>query len=201
MKSTVLAVAVATTMMMFAQSAYARDHHHRQHHHDGHHHRLIASRGMRAEPQWGWPASSASGWTSQATTGLFASAGSARFRAKQRAIPRPRRRAPGRMVRLGDATPRRRGSGPVIQSRTQLDALGPAGSGGNRSGGCLAAPRRKDRRSKKTANGSSSPAMTVMRFARGPARLPARLPSGGANHLVSTHRQITKGCPLRAAPL
>jgi hypothetical protein len=42
MKSTVLAVAVATTMMMFAQSAYARDHHHRQHHHDGHHHRLIA---------------------------------------------------------------------------------------------------------------------------------------------------------------
>ena len=77
MKSTVLAVAVATTMMIFAQSAYARDHHHRQYHHDGHHHRLIANRGMRAEPQWGWPASSASGWTSQATTGLFASAGSA----------------------------------------------------------------------------------------------------------------------------
>lgn len=77
MKSTVLAVAVATTMMMFAQSAYARDHHHRQHHHDGHHHRLIASRGMRAKPQRGWPASGASGWTSQATTELFASAGSA----------------------------------------------------------------------------------------------------------------------------
>ena len=50
MKSTVLAVAVATTMMMFAQSAYARDHHHRQHRHEGHHHRLIASRGTRAEP-------------------------------------------------------------------------------------------------------------------------------------------------------
>ena len=64
MKSTVLAVAVATTMMMLAQSAYARDHHHRQYRHDGHHHRLIASRGM-------------SGWTSQATTRLFASAGDA----------------------------------------------------------------------------------------------------------------------------
>jgi hypothetical protein len=75
MKSTVLAVAVATTTMMIAQSAYAREHHHRQHHHDGHHHRLIASRGMRAEPLWGWPTSSASGWTSQATTRLFASAG------------------------------------------------------------------------------------------------------------------------------
>jgi len=62
MKSTVLAVAVATTTMMFAQSAYAREHHHRQHRHEGHHHRLIASRGLRAEPQWGWPASSASGW-------------------------------------------------------------------------------------------------------------------------------------------
>jgi hypothetical protein len=79
MKSTVLAVAVATTMMMFAQSAYARDHHHRHdYYRNGHHHRLIASRGMGAEPQWGWPASSASGWPSQATTGLFASAGSAR---------------------------------------------------------------------------------------------------------------------------
>jgi hypothetical protein len=77
MKSTVLAVAVSTTMMMFAQSAYARDHHHRQHRHDGHHHRLIASRGMRAEPQRGWAASSASGWTSQATKRLFASAGDA----------------------------------------------------------------------------------------------------------------------------
>jgi hypothetical protein len=75
MKSTILAVAVSTTTMMFAQSAYAREHHHRQHHHDGHHHRLIASRGTRAGPQGGWPASSASGWTSQATTRLFASAG------------------------------------------------------------------------------------------------------------------------------
>jgi hypothetical protein len=66
-------------MMMFAQSAYARDHHHRHdYYRNGHHHRLIASRGMGAEPQWGWPASSASGWPSQATTGLFASAGSAR---------------------------------------------------------------------------------------------------------------------------
>jgi hypothetical protein len=77
MKSTVLAVAVATTTMMFAQSAYARDHRHRHYHHNGHHHRLVASRGTRAKPQWGWPASNASGWTSQATTALFASAESA----------------------------------------------------------------------------------------------------------------------------
>lgn len=93
MKSTVLAVAVATTMMMFAQSAYARDHHHRQHHHDGHHHRLIASRGMRAKPQRGWPASGASGWTSQATTELFASAGSA---PSEQSDARYRRRGGGR---------------------------------------------------------------------------------------------------------
>jgi hypothetical protein len=73
MKSTVLAVAVATTTMMFAQSAYAREHHHRH----GHHHRFVVSRGIRAEPQWGWLASGGSGWTSQATTRLFASAGSA----------------------------------------------------------------------------------------------------------------------------
>ncbi len=93
MKSTVLAIAVAITMM-FSQSAYARDHHHRQHHHDGHHHWLVVSRGTRTEPQWGWPASSASGWTSQATTGLFASAGSApsdqgnaRYRGRSRGRP------------------------------------------------------------------------------------------------------------------
>ena len=93
MKSTVLAVAVATTMMMFAQSAYAREHHHRQHHHDGNHHRLIASRGMRAKPQRGWPASGASGWTSQATTELFASAGSA---PSEQSDARYRRRGGGR---------------------------------------------------------------------------------------------------------
>src|ERR1700687_6134108 len=74
MKSTVLAVAAATTMM-FSQSAYARDHHHRHYHHNGHHRRLVASRGMRTQPQWGWPASGASGWTSQATPRLFASPG------------------------------------------------------------------------------------------------------------------------------
>jgi hypothetical protein len=77
MKSTVLAVAAATTMMSFAQSAYAREHHHRHYHHSGHHHRLVASHGTFTEPQSGWPASGASGWTSQATTRLFASAGSA----------------------------------------------------------------------------------------------------------------------------
>ena len=55
MKSTVLAVAVATTTMMFAQSAYAREHHHRQHRHDGHHHQLIAGRGGGRPAAWcGW---------------------------------------------------------------------------------------------------------------------------------------------------
>jgi hypothetical protein len=76
MKSTVLAVAAATTVM-FSQSAYAREHHHRHYHHNGHHHRLVASHGTFTEPQWGWPASGAPGWTSQATTRLFASAGDA----------------------------------------------------------------------------------------------------------------------------
>jgi hypothetical protein len=74
MKSTVLAVAAATTMML-SQSAYARDHHHRH----GHHHQFVASRGTFTEPRWGWPASGTSGWTSQATTRLFASAGSAAY--------------------------------------------------------------------------------------------------------------------------
>jgi hypothetical protein len=149
MKSTVLAVAVATTMMIFAQSAYARDHHHRQHHHDGHHHRLIASRGMRAELQWGLACKQRFRLDIASNNGTVRIGGERPFRAKQRAISAPRWRAPGRMVRLGDAAPRRRGSGPVIQSRTQLDALGSAGSGGNRGGGCLVAPRRKDRRSRK----------------------------------------------------
>jgi hypothetical protein len=109
---------------------------------------MIASRGLRAEPHG--MACRQRFRLDIASNNETVRIGRRRpFRAEQRAIPRPRWRTPGRMVRLGDAIPRRRGSGPVIQSRTQLDALGPAGTGGNRSGGCLAAPRRKDRRSRK----------------------------------------------------
>ncbi|HEV2626719.1 MAG TPA: hypothetical protein VGV62_16710 [Xanthobacteraceae bacterium] len=130
MKSTVLAVAVATTIMIFAQSAYARDHHHRQYQHNGHHYRLVASRGMRAEPQWAWPASSASGWTSQATTRLFASAGSARF---EQSSARSRRRGGGRpaawcgweMRRLVGADP-----GPSFNLARNWTRWGRAGAAG-----------------------------------------------------------------------
>jgi hypothetical protein len=116
--------------MIFAQSAYARDHHHRQYQHNGHHYRLVASRGMRAEPQWAWPASSASGWTSQATTRLFASAGSARF---EQSSARSRRRGGGRpaawcgweMRRLVGADP-----GPSFNLARNWTRWGRAGAAG-----------------------------------------------------------------------
>jgi hypothetical protein len=116
--------------MIFAQSAYARDHHHRQYQHNGHHYRLVASRGMRAEPQWAWPASSASGWTSQATTRLFASAGSARFeqssaRSRRRGGVRPAAWCGWEMRRLVGADP-----GPSFNLARNWTRWGRAGAAG-----------------------------------------------------------------------
>ena len=48
--------------------------------------------------------------------------------------------ASGCLVRLGNAPPRGRRSGPVIQPGAQLGALGQAGTGGNRRGRRVASP-------------------------------------------------------------
>ena len=124
MKSTTLTVAAAA-MVIFVQSAQAREHHHGHRHH----HSLMASRGSFVGER-------------ATSNGLFA------FCGRRRTVDRGRvsgaqSSASGCLVRLGDASPRRRRSGSVIQSGAQLGALGQAGAGRNWRGGGVAAPCRQ----------------------------------------------------------
>ena len=134
MKSTTLTVAAAA-MVIFVQSAEAREHHHGHRHH----HSLVASRGTSAEAR-------------STPNGLFAFA-AANLAVEHNSVSGARPGASGCLVRLGDAAPRGRRSGPVLQSGAQLGALGQVGTGGSRSGGGVAAPCREDRRSAKRRMG------------------------------------------------
>jgi len=125
MKSTTLTVAVAA-MVIFVQSAQAREHHHGRHHHS-----LVARRGHLCRDAV----------SAKRTVCICRREPCAYYDAVSRARPS----AAGCLVRLGDAPSRRRRSGSVIQPGAQLGALGQAGTGGNWRGGRMGAPCRQDR--------------------------------------------------------
>ena len=171
MKSMTFAVTIVG-LMTFAQSAHAREHHY----HHGHRHHIVASRGMSAAQRSGWSADSVSVWGSAPTSGIFAFAAAGNPSLETRTAYRGRDR--GRpeawcgweMRHLVGADP-----GPSFN----LCATGHIGVGlEQRELELLSFGRTTSEKSwvGKTANGSSNPATTAMRFARGRVQSPVRLP-------------------------
>ena len=151
MKFTTISVAAAA-MVVFAQSAQAREHYRHHRYHAAHYARHYSSPG-RGDPRRG----------DYAAQNMFAENARSDFRrnyasqnySEQRLSTTkrlwrpnrcPYRRASVGVVRLGDAAAGVRRSGSRVQPGAQLGALGTGRTGGRRRGRGLVAPRRQDRR-------------------------------------------------------
>jgi hypothetical protein len=170
MKSMTFAVTIVG-LMTFAQSAHAREHHYRH----GHHHHIVASRGMSAAQGSGWSADSV--WLGVQ-------------RQQVESLPSRRREIlpfrQGRLIVAVTAGAPQRGavgkcdisSAPIRSRHSIWRATGHIGVGlEQRELELLSFGRTTSEKSwvGKTANGSSNPATTAMRFARGRVQSPVRL--------------------------
>ena len=152
MKLTTISVAAAA-MIVFAQSAQAREHYRHHRYHAAHFARHYSSPGLGDPRRVIMPRKTCLPTMGKAISARRNYASQNYFRPSLSTTKRlwrpnrcPYRRASGGVVRLGDAAVGVRRSGPRVQPGAQLGALGTGRTGRRRRGRGLVASRRQDRR-------------------------------------------------------